>query len=177
MKLFSNISIEKGMLPLLDISMMFFGIMIIILTYARFEEVAVRTEQENNPVALGISLAMGEDISNYTKMEDSELSSHPVTIVENLVKRATLEGRLIMLRFNVNGVIKYKGNVFFENGKFDQQTLDMVIESIEKNDPMIIIGYPDTKGYNKATKGVVTKVKEEMEKYTDAIFLTGIKVD
>lgn len=177
MKLSGN-PIEKGMLPLLDIAMLLFGIMIIVLTYAKFQEVGVSKDTDDS-VAIGISLVMEESQTSHT---NEDMKSNPVNIVENLVKRAMLEGRLIMLIFDVEGVVIYKGNVLFDgdclvnddNNCFKPEVLDLLIESIKEKDPMIIIGTPET-NYHEVSENLFQKFKDKIEEYTNSVFFIGIE--
>lgn len=173
MKSFGN-SIEKGMLPLLDISMMLFGMLIILLTLANFDTVRPSKESDTeNAVSIGISMALGERESDTIKESENELESNPANIVEELVTRAMLEGRLIMLRFDTEGVVNYNGKTLYD-GEFYEPILDMLKKSIEENKPMLMIGYPVTKGYNKTTLGHINTFKNKIETYTDSIFFIGI---
>ncbi|MFW5799991.1 MAG: hypothetical protein ACOCV8_04160 [Spirochaetota bacterium] len=168
-------SIEKGLLPLLDISLLLFGIMIIILTYAKFEQ-AIDYYQEQKPeedaLAIALSLALQqESTSENIADERSKLKTNSEKIVENMVKLLKNEGKLILLKFGRDNKVRYKGGVLFEyeniiESKFNKETLEILKESIEKNKPIIIIGYPTTT-QNTVYTGPVFDLKNEIEKYTE----------
>lgn len=166
--------IEKGLLPLLDISMLLFGLLIIILTYAKFQEAELITEKEDS-VSIGISLAMQDDTE---QSNSDDIKSDSAELVEELVKDALSQNKLIMLFFNLNGVVNYKEQILYD-GEFNKDVLDDFIKDVIENKSKIIVSYPETaaKTYSKVNANLIIRFKNEIEKYTDSIFFIGNKLE
>ncbi len=171
--------IEKGMLPLLDITMLLFGIMIIVLTYAKFESYSKKeTTAEDNPVAMGISFAMEED--KIVSDKENEYKTESERLVENLVEKLNEDGKLIMLQFNVDAVVRYDSDqMLFDGNEFRNDALNTLTERIKKNNPIVIIGYPETSKFgisNKVTFSIINRFENQIREYTNQIFRMPIPI-
>ncbi len=170
MKFIGN-TIEKGMLPLLDVAMMLFGIMIIVLTYSKFDVTDYNKTESDSTT--GLTFSIENNTYQIPNPDETLNNGSKDALTENLIRKLNNEGKLIILPFDENGILRHKGNILFDD-TFYPDVLELVIENIKKNDPIIIIGYPETKEYNKTTKGRVDRVKAEIEKYTKNVFFLGI---
>lgn len=174
---FPGSPIEKGMLPLLDITMLLFGIMIIVLTYAKFETYDKKeTLNEINPVAVGISYAMEE---NTNSIKENKYKTESERLVENLVKKLNEGGKLIILQFSIDAIVKYDTGQILFDGEFRNDVLNTLKERIKKNNPIIIIGYPETSKFgisNKVTFSIINLFENQIREYTDLVFKMPIPI-
>jgi|ABPU01.1.fsa_nt_gi hypothetical protein len=163
MKFRSSGSIAKGMLPLLDISLLLFGIMIIVLTFVRINQPEPPGEDTSQPF-VNIMLP-GED--DPTSKEAYQVNKD--VLVENVIKKLNEEGRLLFLRFDVMGEVNYMGKLLYD-GEFYTNIKQLLLEIIEKNNPLVVIAYPDTGNKpNKATYQRVKTLKEDISKYSEMV--------
>jgi hypothetical protein len=70
----------------------------------------------------------------------------------------------------VEGQVRYIGGNILYDGRFYPQILELLIENIEKNDPLVVVAYPDTGNKpNMATYERVQTLKNEVSKYSDMV--------